>query len=91
MCLFIFVIIVLKRKYLAAIFNTYGSLDNVYFCWDTGHELCYNRGKDMMQYFGKYIISTHINDNMGVRDNSGIISCKDDMHLLPFDGIGDWK
>ena len=79
------------EEYLTAIFNSYGDFDNVFFCWDTGHELCYNRGKNMMRDFGKYIVTTHLNDNMGVRDKSGIITCKDDMHLLPFDGIGDWK
>lgn len=79
------------ERYLEAIFDNFGSLDNVFFCWDTGHELCYNRGKSMMQKFGKYIITTHLNDNMGVRSKDGMITPNDDMHLLPFDGIGDWE
>ena len=36
------------------------------------------------------LIATHINDNLGILDFSGSITWHDDLHLLPFDGIGDW-
>ncbi len=64
--------------------------DCVGFCWDTGHEMCYNRSEDMPGKYPGRLIATHINDNLGIRDLSGKIIWKDDLHLLPFDGIGDW-
>ena len=78
------------EAYIEAIFKNFGGCENVFFCWDTGHELCYNRGNKMMDKYGKYIISTHLNDNMGVRDADGKISSADDMHMLLFDGVADW-
>ncbi len=77
--------------YLAAVME----LSRIYprtvgFCLDTGHELCYNRGKDMLARYGDRLIATHLNDNLGISDYSGRITWKDDLHLLPFDGIADW-
>ena len=43
---------------------------------------------------GRYpgrLLCTHINDNLGIRDWGGSITWHDDLHLLPFDGIGDWE
>ena len=60
-------------------------------CWDTGHELCYNHGEDMMALYGGKLLCTHINDNLGIRDFEGRITWHDDLHLLPFDGITDWQ
>lgn len=60
------------------------------FCWDTGHELCYNWSNDMSARFPGRLIATHINDNLGIKDYDGNITWIDDLHLLPFDGIGDW-
>lgn len=79
------------EEYLAALMETFKSYDNVGFCWDTGHELCYNRGKDMLGLYGDRLIATHINDNLGVSNFDGKIFWTDDLHLLPFDGINDWK
>lgn len=66
--------------------------DNPYvgFCWDTGHELCYNRCRDLMAEYGGRLLGTHINDNLGVSDPTGPTTWHDDLHLLPFDGIADW-
>ena len=33
---------------------------------------------------------THLNDNLGISRFDGKIYWTDDLHLLPFDGIGDW-
>ncbi len=79
------------EEYLAAVM----ALADVYpgtvgFCWDTGHEMCYNYGKDMLALYGDKLIATHINDNLGVSDFGGHTYWTDDLHLLPFDGIGDW-
>ncbi|MCR5681236.1 MAG: sugar phosphate isomerase/epimerase, partial [Clostridiales bacterium] len=43
---------------------------------------------------GRYpgrLIATHINDNLGIRDYGGRTFWYDDLHLLPFDGVGDWE
>ena len=80
------------EEYLAAVME----LANVYpgtigFCWDTGHEMCYNYSKDMLALYGDLLIATHLNDNLGIKDYGGKITWHDDLHLLPFDGIGDWE
>ncbi len=75
--------------YLEALMSAFCNYHNVGFCWDTGHEMCYNRGKDMLALYGNRLIATHINDNMGVRGEN--ITFHDDMHMLPFDGIKDWQ
>lgn len=61
------------------------------FCIDTGHELCYNRGADMIGKYGQNgkLFATHLNDNLGVTGPE--IFWHDDAHLLPFDGIGRWQ
>lgn len=79
------------EEYLAAVLNAFEGNPNVGFCWDTGHEMCYNRSRDMLALYGKQLICTHINDNLGIRDFGGEITYIDDLHLLPFDGIADWQ
>lgn len=61
------------------------------FCWDSGHELCYNHGRDMLAQYGDRLLGTRLNDNLGVRDDGGQITFLDDLHLLPFEGIADWQ
>ena len=78
------------EEYLAALMTWLGGYESVGFCWDTGHEQCYNWGKDMLALYGNKLIATHINDNLGIRDYNGKITWIDDLHLLPFDGIIDW-
>ena len=79
------------EEYLEALMNAFKDYDNVGFCWDSGHEMCYNRGKDMLKIYGDRLIATHINDNLGVSDFGGRIFWTDDLHLLPFDGIINWN
>ena len=79
------------EEYLAALMKELSSVPSVSFCWDTGHELCYNYGKDLIELYGDKLSVTHINDNLGIRDYDGKITYIDDLHLLPFDGITDWK
>lgn len=78
------------EEYLAALMEKFSDNDAVGFCWDTGHEMCYNHSQDMLKMYGKKLICTHLNDNLGIRDYSGKITYIDDLHLLPFDGIADW-
>ena len=75
--------------YLEALMREYGASDRVRFCIDTGHELCYNWGNDLIGKYGDKLVSTHLNDNLGVTGDA--ITWLDDAHLLPFDGIADWE
>jgi len=79
------------EEYLAALMQAFVDSKNVGFCWDTGHEQCYNYGKDMTKLYGERLLCTHLNDNIGIRSYDGKIFWHDDLHLLPFDGITDWK
>jgi len=79
------------EEYLEALMSAFKNYDNVGFCWDSGHELCYNLGKDMLAAYGSRLIATHLNDNLGVSRFDGTIYFTDDLHLLPFDGIQNWQ
>ena len=76
------------EEYLAAIFARYAGHLSLGFCFDTGHELCYNRGKDMLAEYGHALCHTHFNDNVGVTGED--IFWTDDLHLVMGDGIADW-
>ncbi len=78
------------QEYLKILMDNLKNEKNVGFCWDTGHELCYNYGEDMTALYGDRLICTHINDNLGISSFDGVRIWKDDLHLLPFDGITDW-
>lgn len=78
------------EEYLTEIMKTFSSSKAVGYCWDTGHEMCYNYSKDMTALYGDKLIATHLNDNLGIKDYDGKITWHDDLHLLPFDGIADW-
>lgn len=79
------------EEFLAALMDRYAGNDTVGFCWDSGHEMCYNHSQDMLAKYGDRLLVTHLNDNLGIRDFTGeTISWLDDLHLLPYDGIADW-
>ncbi|MBQ6020635.1 MAG: sugar phosphate isomerase/epimerase, partial [Clostridia bacterium] len=77
-------------EFLAAVLSAFREHPNAGFCWDSGHEMCYNGGRDLLAEYGDRLLGTHLNDNLGVRDFGGTITWLDDLHLLPYDGIGDW-
>ena len=77
------------EEYLAAIFEKYAGHPSLGFCLDTGHELCYNRGKDMLAQYGHGLCHTHFNDNIGVTGEE--IFWTDDLHLVMGDGIADFS
>ena len=77
------------EEYLAALFEVFGSRPSFGFCFDAGHELCYNRGKDMLALYGSKLCHTHLNDNVGV--TGADIFWTDDLHLVMGDGIADWQ
>lgn len=78
------------EMYLGALFDRFGEIENVGFTFDSGHEMCYNRSQDMLGRFGKYLVSTHLNDNFGISDPNKL-DFLDDAHVLPFDGKADWQ
>ena len=77
------------EEYLAALLEAFADRPHVGFCWDSGHELCYNL-HDILALYGHRLMATHLNDNLGVSSPEGKIIWTDDLHLLPFDGIADW-
>ncbi len=78
------------EEFLEALFENFGDHPNIGFCWDCGHEACYNHSQDMLEQYGKHLCATHLNDNLGIMDYTGKPCPKDDLHLIPFDGIMDW-
>ena len=78
------------EEYLERLMCAFRGNPAVGFCIDTGHEMCYNRSKDMIGKYSGRVIATHFNDNVGITDENNI-TWLDDAHLLPFDGIADWK
>ncbi len=79
------------EEFLSALMKHFEAVPSVGFCWDTGHEMCYNHFEDMTALYGERLIATHLNDNLGISDFDGSITFHDDLHLLPFDGIADWQ
>lgn len=79
------------EEYLDALMDHFTGDDTVGFCWDSGHEMCYNYSKDLLEKYGDRLLSTHLNDNLGIKDYNGKITWLDDLHLLPFDGAADWR
>lgn len=80
------------EEYLAALMEHFRDDPNVGYCWDSGHEACYTH-RDLLAepHHGTQLIATHLNDNLGTRDQNGELTGLDDLHLLPFDGIIDWQ
>ena len=78
------------EKFLYALMEYFRGNPTVGFCWDSGHEFCYNHSMPLLSDFGDRLIMTHINDNMGARNFDGTIASRDDLHLLPYDGAADW-
>ena len=51
------------------------------FCYDSGHENCYTRGKDLLAKYGSKLMALHLHDNDGSADQ----------HQIPGDGGIDWN
>lgn len=80
------------EEYLAALMKTFGNERSVGFCLDTGHEQCYNGGKDMMSLYGDKICYCHLDDNFGALPQKNVEETYlNDYHLVMGDGIVDWK
>ncbi|MBQ7095414.1 MAG: sugar phosphate isomerase/epimerase [Clostridia bacterium] len=70
---------------IAYVFEQYKDVPEVAFCWDTGHEICAAGGREYMPLFGHRLACVHLEDNHGSEGPHP------DQHILPFDGIVDWK
>ena len=79
------------EEYLFALMERYKGDDTVGFCWDSGHEMCYNRSRELLTDFGDRLLMTHLNDNLGIRSFEGNMTSRDDLHLLPGDGNIHWE
>jgi sugar phosphate isomerase/epimerase len=77
------------EEYLAAVMERFKDSNAVGFCFDSGHQLCYNANTDMLALYGDKLIHTHLNDNLGVFGDK--ITWHDDLHLPVGEGINDWK
>ena len=82
------------EEYLAALMERFWDAPSCGFCLDTGHEQCYNGGKDMMALYGEKLCHTHFNDNIGIYlppETPIEQTWRNDLHLTMGDGIVDWK
>ena len=77
-------------RHLDAVLSHFAGDDTVGYCFDSGHEMCYNRSRDLLALYGDRLLVTHLNDNLGISRFDGEIFWTDDLHLLPYDGIADW-
>lgn len=78
------------EEYLEALLTRYHNKPHIGYCWDSGHDHCYPHKIDFLEKFGPRLMMTHLNDNRGLRDPSGVPSGDDDLHFLPFDGSIPW-
>lgn len=78
------------EEYFFALMERYKNNQAVGFCWDSGHEMCYNHSQDLLAKYGDRLVITHLNDNLGISRFDGKTFWTDDLHLLPYDGIADW-
>lgn len=76
--------------HLEALMEHFKDNEDVGFCWDSGHEMCYNYSEDLLAKFGDRLIMTHLNDNLGISRYDGTTYWTDDLHILPFDGVANW-
>ena len=78
-------------EYCAALMDHFQGHPTAGFCWDSGHECCYNPGWEFLNRYGDRLTMTHLNDNLGLTSPDGRLISTDDLHLFPGDGVIDWK
>lgn len=78
------------EDHLFALMEHFKGDSTVGFCWDSGHEMCFNHSMDLLGKYGDRLIMTHLNDNLGIRSFDGKTIWTDDLHLLPYDGVANW-
>lgn len=68
-----------RPEYLDFIFQNINS-KCLGFCYDSGHEICYTKGTDLLSQYGSKLMALHLHDNDG----------SEDQHLIPGEGIIKW-
>jgi sugar phosphate isomerase/epimerase len=53
--------------------------------------MCYAPDRDFLKEYGSRLLMTHLNDNYGITDPAGKLQGTDDLHLIPYQGIGNWE
>ena len=79
------------QEFLDLLLKHYRHDETVGYCWDSGHEMCYHHSADMLEPYADQLMVVHLNDNLGITAKDGSLSWFDDLHLLPYDGAGDWE
>ncbi len=78
------------KEYLDMVMARYKTVKSVGFCYDFGHESCFDGSKNLyLPKYGERLIATHIHDNVGRTIIDDTIH--DDKHYLPLDGNIDYK
>lgn len=55
--------------------------DRLGFCYDSGHENCYDKGYGFLDVYRDKVFALHLHDNDGIND----------IHAIPGDGNIDWE
>lgn len=55
--------------------------DRLKFCYDSGHEHCFTKGKNLLDQYGDKLIALHLHDNDGTADQ----------HRIPYEGTIKWN
>ncbi len=69
-----------KPERLLDVFKEINS-DKLCFCYDSGHDNCYNGNIDILNDLGHKLVALHLHDNDGT----------DDLHRIPGEGVIDWN
>ena len=77
-----------REEFLAAVMEKFKDAPCLGFCYDSGHEHCY-QNSDMLSLYGDKLCHTHLDDNFGKTGDH--ITWYDDAHLPPLDGTVNWK
>ena len=77
---------------LAALMQKFGHLPYCGFCYDSGHEHCFDPGHDLLALYGDKLCHTHLNDNFGIIDPTlpPDRMPDHDLHLVMGDGSVDF-
>ncbi|MBE6629890.1 MAG: sugar phosphate isomerase/epimerase [Ruminococcaceae bacterium] len=81
-----------RSSSLAALMERFRGVECCRFCYDAGHESCFNEGEDMLSLYGDRLCHTHLNDNFGVTDRTlpPHLMPNHDLHLAMGDGTIDF-
>lgn len=67
-------------EHLDFVFNNISS-EKIGVCFDSGHQNCFNKDKNILREYSNKIVAVHLHDNDGIND----------LHMIPFDGNIYWQ